>query len=190
MVTVDAQVVTAALPPEAPPVVEKHARKKPPPHALAMVPDAAAPVVESPAPPPAPAAPARVTVRAIPYCRPLELDGKPLAPPYALVSTPGKHQLRCVHPARTRELAVELGSGGNPEIIVRVFDDATIDASALAGELFVDGKRCSGHCRAAVGAIALELRAEGRVVEQKPLFDLPPGTCRLAASPLRCVSKD
>ena len=176
--------------PELLPAAEKHTRKKPPHVTAAVVPDAAAAVESAPTPAPPPPALARVTVRAIPYCRPLELDGKALSPPYAISTTPGAHKLRCVHPARTRELPLELVSGANPEIVVRVFDDARIDASALAGELFVDGKRCAGSCAAPVGAIALELRKGAQVLESKPMFDLPPGTCRLAAGPLRCLSKD
>ena len=188
MVAIDAA-VEAPSPPPAAVVVEKHAHKKPAQLTAAITPDAG--VIIEPAPvPPAPPAPAHVTVRVIPYCRPLELDGKPLSPPYAITTAPGKHTLRCVHPARTRELPLELASGANPEVVVRVFDDATIDASALAGELYVDGKRCTGRCAAPVGAVTIELRNGAQVLEQKPMFDLPPGICRLAAGPLRCLSKD
>jgi hypothetical protein len=131
--------------------------------------------------------PALLSVRAVPYCRPLLLDEVSLQPPYAsIATTPGRHHLRCVHPDATRELSVSLSPGRNPEVVVRVFADAWVDASALTGQLFVDGHACGARCRAPVGAVALELRAGDRVLEQEPLFDLPPGNCRLAATPLRC----
>jgi serine/threonine-protein kinase len=151
------------------------------PASPAMAPDAA----------PADAAPARarLTVRAIPYCRPLLVDGREQPPPFVADLAPGHHELRCVHPERTRTQTVTLVAGANPEVVLRVFDDVLLDASEVEGELWVDGRRCGARCRAPVGAVHLELRQGGRAVEQNPLVDVPPSGCRVRAAPLRCAAE-